>query len=128
MNLHLSGRMLWLGMGVVLAACSATPSAGDGKLDPVAIAAVPTATNTAPAPVLPPPPSPTTTLPTPTAAAMPTLSSPTPTPTPTAPPAPASDFGPAPEIQTEVWLNTQQPLRLAELRGKVVLVDFWTFG
>jgi sugar lactone lactonase YvrE len=26
------------------------------------------------------------------------------------------------------WLNTPQPLALAGLRGKVVLVDFWTYG
>lgn len=26
------------------------------------------------------------------------------------------------------WLNTAQPLRLEELRGKVVLLDFWTYG
>jgi hypothetical protein len=38
------------------------------------------------------------------------------------------DLGPAPEFVNEVWLNTAQPLRLADLRGKVVAVDMWTFG
>ncbi len=38
------------------------------------------------------------------------------------------DFGPAPELVNEVWLNTDQPLRLADLRGQVVLLDMWTFG
>ncbi len=26
------------------------------------------------------------------------------------------------------WLNTEQPLALAALRGKIVLLDFWTYG
>lgn len=26
------------------------------------------------------------------------------------------------------WLNTDRPLSMRELRGKVVLLDFWTFG
>lgn len=26
------------------------------------------------------------------------------------------------------WLNTEKPLRMADLRGKIVLLDFWTFG
>ena len=34
---------------------------------------------------------------------------------------------PAPEISSETWLNSQ-PRRLADLKGKVVLVEFWTFG
>lgn len=38
------------------------------------------------------------------------------------------DLGPAPEIVGEVWLNTDAPLRLADLRGKVVLLEMWTFG
>lgn len=35
--------------------------------------------------------------------------------------------GAAPELTNEVWLNSE-PLRLADLQGKVVLVEFWTFG
>ena len=38
------------------------------------------------------------------------------------------DYGAAPELTNDVWLNTDQPLRLAELRGKVVLLEMWTFG
>jgi thiol-disulfide isomerase/thioredoxin len=34
---------------------------------------------------------------------------------------------PAPELAGEVWLNSP-PRTLAELRGKVVLVEFWTFA
>jgi len=34
---------------------------------------------------------------------------------------------PAPELRGGPWLNGP-PLRLADLRGKVVLVDMWTFG
>ncbi|NOT96220.1 MAG: redoxin domain-containing protein [Nitrospira sp.] len=33
----------------------------------------------------------------------------------------------APDITNPTWLNGP-PLRLAELKGKVVLVEFWTFG
>ncbi len=44
-------------------------------------------------------------------------------------PVPAlEDYGPAPELENEVWLNTDRPLRLRDLRGKVVLLEMWTFG
>jgi len=39
-----------------------------------------------------------------------------------------NDYGPAPELHNEIWLNTEQPLRLADLRGQVVLLEMWTFG
>ncbi len=39
------------------------------------------------------------------------------------------DLGAAPDFGNDVWLNTEgHMLRLADLRGKVVLVEFWTFG
>jgi thiol-disulfide isomerase/thioredoxin len=37
------------------------------------------------------------------------------------------DRGAAPEIESLAWLNTGTPLRLANLRGSVVLLEFWTF-
>ena len=38
------------------------------------------------------------------------------------------DLGLAPELENEIWLNVDAPLRLADLRGKVVAIDMWTFG
>ncbi|MEZ4622182.1 MAG: hypothetical protein R2867_42665 [Caldilineaceae bacterium] len=35
--------------------------------------------------------------------------------------------GAAPELHNETWFNST-PLKLAELRGKVVMVEFWTYG
>jgi thiol-disulfide isomerase/thioredoxin len=45
-------------------------------------------------------------------------------------PKPASlpDLGPAPELTNDIWLNVDAPLRLADLRGKVVILEMWTFG
>lgn len=38
------------------------------------------------------------------------------------------DLGPAPELTNDTWLNVDSPLRLADLRGKVVALEMWTFG
>jgi hypothetical protein len=51
-----------------------------------------------------------------------------PNPTQPLPRADLPDEGEAPELTNETWLNTDAPLRLADLRGKVVLLDMWTFG
>jgi len=37
------------------------------------------------------------------------------------------DLGKAPELTNEVWLNSDAPLRMKDLVGKVVLIDMWTF-
>ncbi|HEX3179400.1 MAG TPA: hypothetical protein VHZ49_22180 [Methylomirabilota bacterium] len=34
---------------------------------------------------------------------------------------------PAPDIAGERWVNSA-PLTMLDLRGRVVLVEFWTFG
>jgi thiol-disulfide isomerase/thioredoxin len=34
----------------------------------------------------------------------------------------------APEFPSADWLNVAAPLKLAGLRGKIVLLDFWTYG
>jgi hypothetical protein len=34
----------------------------------------------------------------------------------------------APELEGGVgWLNTEKPVTLAQLKGKIVLLDFWTY-
>ena len=56
----------------------------------------------------------------------------TPVPTEAATATPERSFAgvvPAPEFPAGLdWLNSGRPLSLAELRGKVVLLDFWTYG
>lgn len=53
----------------------------------------------------------------------------------TQPPAPTEapmldlpDLGPAAEFKNDTWLNADEPVTLAALEGKVVLLEFWTFG
>ena len=42
---------------------------------------------------------------------------------------PLTQRQPAPEFQTGLdWINVARPLTLGELRGKIVLLDFWTYG
>ena len=38
------------------------------------------------------------------------------------------DLGAAPELVNETWLNTDAPVTIASQRGKVILLEFWTFG
>ncbi len=38
------------------------------------------------------------------------------------------DMGTAPEILNETWINSDTPVTLESVRGKVVLLEFWTFG
>jgi hypothetical protein len=38
------------------------------------------------------------------------------------------DLGEAPELSNEIWLNTPEPLQLANLQGQVILLEMWTFG
>lgn len=39
----------------------------------------------------------------------------------------SSESSAAPELATGDWINSE-PLKLTELRGRVVLIEFWTFG
>jgi hypothetical protein len=35
----------------------------------------------------------------------------------------------APELQPGLdWINVEHPLSMRELKGKLVLLDFWTYG
>ncbi len=53
-------------------------------------------------------------------------------PSPSSPATPATrlnlpDLGPAPELENQVWLNTDHPLHIRDLRGEVILLEMWTF-
>jgi DNA-binding beta-propeller fold protein YncE len=73
--------------------------------------------------------SPTTTAPAAATAQDTPGANPEPSVTTTAPPASFAGESAAPEFPGGLdWLNTAAPLRLQDLRGKVVLLDFWTYG
>ena len=95
-------RKIWISMAVLLAACTA-PTPGTPPAQTQAGAAIAPTDAPTDAPLEAP-----------------------------AQPQPAQanlkDLGPAPELENGVWLNVDQPLRLAGLRGKVVLLEMWTFG
>jgi hypothetical protein len=38
------------------------------------------------------------------------------------------DLGAAPELESDTWINVESPIMLADLRGKVILLDMWTYG
>lgn len=38
------------------------------------------------------------------------------------------DYGKAPEWHNDTWVNTDRPLYLDDLQGKVILLEMWTFG
>ena len=113
---------VWLGMLLVLAACSSAESsltaesAKDAEGKEGVVMAEPTSSEQIVSPTTSPPDSPT---------AQPTEDQP---PTPQLVRANFPNLGVAPEIENEVWLNTDEPVTLASQRGKVVLVEFWTFG
>jgi hypothetical protein len=121
-------------IGLLVAACQAPPAQevrtpeAPPREQPT-LATLPATSTAAPAPTTARTPSPAaTTEIVATATPVEEASIPTPTSTPAGPPAPTTNYGPAPEIDTEVWLNTDVPLRLADLRGKVALIEFWTYG
>jgi hypothetical protein len=101
---------------MVLAACGANASPfvsleANPNSEPVNLPPLAVAPQASPSPT----PFPPTTLPPATPTSIPYRSS-------------LPNYGAAPELENEVWLNVDHPLRLADLRGKVVLLEMWTFG
>jgi hypothetical protein len=38
------------------------------------------------------------------------------------------DLGAAPELESDTWINVDNPIKLVDLKGKVILLDMWTYG
>ncbi len=38
------------------------------------------------------------------------------------------DLGAAPELESDTWINVDSPIKIADLKGKVILLDMWTYG
>ena len=117
---------LWLAIGFGLAACAAAAS-------PASLS--PRSDDSTGAPIIESPkPAMATTIPniegpeTATASIIPNIQTPIPPTVTSVPAASLPDLGPAPDFTNELWLNSDRPLNLASLQGKVVLVEFWTFG
>lgn len=111
--------VLWLIPAIILAACANAPDPADAARQPASSGDDPEppaaeVREESPLPTLSP-----STLPTQTTAPF-EMGTP--------PAVELPDLGPAPDITNEVWLNTDQPLNLTALRGRVVLIEFWTFG
>ena len=121
--------LVWLGIVLVLAACGTTAAepttenreAGEDIVMETAVSTLPpnpeeSDSGQAVSPTDPPPNTPT---------AQPTAIQ---SPTPALIRADFPNLGIAPEIENEVWVNADEPVTLASQRGKVVLLEFWTFG
>ena len=122
--LALTASLLALALLLVAACSSERPESTSVATSVPAPTAMPTA---APAPTSAPTQAPAATS---TPAQTPAITA-TPVPTPTTPeptPNPTSPAGPlAPElVGTQEWVNSD-PLTIEGLRGKIVLVDFWTY-
>jgi hypothetical protein len=129
---HLNKSWIWLLLAAGLAACTGATEPAEPTPLPVeteevqpepteVTAANPTAESLPPTMTAPP----TQSAEVPAVAEAPADTPPGPTPLPALV---LPDLGRAPDFTNEVWLNTEGPLNLETLRGKVVLVEFWTFG
>ena len=128
---------------VAVTVAAVAPTHAPATTAPAATPAPPTIASVTPEPAAPaetpaaaPPPEPTATpAPTPTATAAAVASTETATPAPTAAPPPPCDGAEggrigdcAPDFAgTQEWINSE-PLSMANLRGQVVLIDFWTYS
>ena len=110
----MGAHRLWrAGLGIIAAGALAAACGGNGAVETPPAAAEPDATQAAS---------------TPTATEAETETA-TATATPTAPAESYAGTEPAPEFPAGLtWFNVSEPLALEKLRGKIVMLDFWTQG